>query len=189
MPNLTNKQIVRADAPALAMMLCYFGKKKFIHIYCYSWSKVHSSNIFYYLKIANLIHLLYWKSNIHSLVLISCYKQTSRICPLIVMFLMMPALLRQGKIFYKHLQQDFLKKNHFSKILASLITNVKVCIPKYEQYPSTNVLSTRINGRPIIFARALNQPSKNIPEKEKKKKNEFSHTMARATLSLFTWNT
>ena len=114
---------------------------------------------------------MYWNSKIHSLVLISCHKNTSRICPLIVMFLMMPALLRQGKIFYKHLQQDFLKKNHFSKILASLITNVKVCIPKYEQYPSTNVLSTRINGRPIIFARALNQPSKNIPEKEKKKMN------------------
>ena len=128
---------------------------------------------------------MYWNSKIHSLVLISCHKDTSRICPLIVMFLMMPALLRQGKIFYKHLQQDFLKKNHFSKILANLITNVKVCIPKYEQYPSTNVLSTRINGRPIIFARALNQPSKNIPEK-KKKKNEFSHTMVRATSSLFT---
>ena len=108
---------------------------------------------------------MYWNSKIHSLVLISCHKNTSRICPLIVMFLMMPALLRQGKIFYKHLQQDFLKKNHFSKILANLITNVKVCIPKYEQYPSTNVLSTRINGRPIIY-----QPSKNIPKKEKKKR-------------------
>ena len=59
------------------------------------------------------------------------------------MFLMMPALLRQGKIFYKHLQQDFLKKKSLFKNIGefdnqcqSVHTKVRT-IPKYERTVNT----------------------------------------------------
>ena len=93
---------------------------------------------------------MYWKSNIHSLVLISCHKDTSQISQLIVMFFMMAALLSQGKIFYKHIYSKISKKKSLFKHIGKvdkLCQSHAICIPKYEQYPSTNVLSKRINGR------------------------------------------
>ena len=146
------------------------GKNKCIHIYCYSWSKVHSSNIFYYLKIANLIHLLYWKSNIHSVVLISCHKHTSRISQLIVMFVMMAALLSQGKIFYKHIYSKIsLKKSLFKHIgkFHKQCRSHTLCIPKYEQYQvRTYCQNVSMVEVPTIFARVLKPtlvPCENTP--------------------------
>ena len=125
--------------------------------------------------------------------LISCHKHPSRISQLIVRFVMMAPLLSQGKIFYKHIYSKISKKKslfkHFSKFHKQYRSHI-LCIPKYEQYPSTNVLSKRINGRGTHNFRTCAETNHaKIPPsllwKTKIIIFDFSRTMARATVSLF----
>jgi len=99
-------------------------------------------------------------------VLISCYKHTSRISQLIVMFVMMAALLSQGKIFYKYIYSKISKKKSLFKHIGKFHKQCRshtLCIPKYEQYQvRTYCQNVSMVEVPTIFAR-WNQPSKNTP--------------------------
>ena len=110
---------------------------------------------------------------------------------------MKATLLSQGRFSTNIYTARFLKKKSLFKQIGKFHKQCRshiLCIPKYEQYPSTNVLSKRINGRGTHNFRTCAETNHaKIPPSLLGKKItiifDFSRTMARATLSLFTWNT
>ena len=115
---------------------------------------------------------MHWKSNIHSVVFISCHKDTSRIYQY---FSWRQPYWARGRFSTNIYTARFLKTNSLFKHIGKFHKQCRshtLCIPKYEQYQvRTYCQNVSMVEVPTIFARVLKPTMRKYPPPSWGKKN------------------